>query len=173
VNSRSGNSDLRHLTLTWRGCRNNPGTGSLADPFAENPIRRSFALVVTCVLIVVVPWMISDAAMTTVMLSIGWLAVSGLVMGVPILIWSLAELGLLRLRGKIRPGVEQLEVSERLKHLLVRHGYETIAQVESSPDADLILLSNMDAKGLRDIRRAVVVWRYRRWQERGFPAEGV
>src|SRR3954454_18998272 len=90
VNIRSGNSDLRPLPLSWRGCRNNPGTGSLADPFAENPIRRSFYLVVSCALVVIVPWFLGEAVMTTVMLSIGWLAVAGLVMGVPILVWSLA-----------------------------------------------------------------------------------
>jgi hypothetical protein len=44
----------------------------------------------------------------------------------------------------------------------------TIASVEEAPDAALLLLSNMDARALREIRRAISLWRYRRWQERGF-----
>jgi hypothetical protein len=172
VNVRSSNSDLRQLTLIWRGCRNNPGTGSLADPFAENPIKRSFILVVACLATMIIPWMIGDTAMTTVMLSVGWLAVTGLVMGVPILVWSLVEAGYGHIRGRLRPGIEQLEISARLQHLLVRHGYETIAQVEEAPDAALMLLSNMDTRGLREIRRAVTLWRYQRWQERGYPVAG-
>lgn len=160
------------LVLQWRGCRNNPGTGSLADPFAENPIRRSFYLVVACALTMVVPWMIGEAALTTVMLSVGWLAVAGLVMGVPILIWSLVEAGYAVARGRLRPGVDQLDISARLIHLLVRHGYDTITDVDRASDGDLMLLSNMDARGLRDVRRAVAVWKYRRWQERGYPVEG-
>jgi hypothetical protein len=172
VNVRSSNSDLRQLTMTWRGCRNNPGTGSLADPFAEHPIRRSFFLVTTCALTMIVPWFIGETAMTTVMLSVGWLAVAGLVMGVPILIWSLAEAAYATIRAKLHPSVDQLDISARLKHLLVRHGYDTISQVEETSDAALMLLSNMDAKGLRDIRRAVAIWKYRRWQERGYPVAG-
>ena len=74
----------RQLALLWRGCRQNPGTGYLADPFAVNPIRRSFAVVASCALLVFGPWLISEAVATTVMLSVGWLAVTGLVMGIPV-----------------------------------------------------------------------------------------
>jgi hypothetical protein len=35
-----------------------------------------------------------------------------------------------------------------------------------------MLLSNMDHRGLREIRRAITLWKYRRWQEQGFPATG-
>ena len=29
-----------------------------------------------------------------------------------------------------------------------------------------------DARGLQEVRRAVTLWNYRRWQERGFPVRG-
>ena len=59
----------------------------------------------------------------------------------------------------------------RAANLLRRHGFETIAQVERTPDSTLALLSNMDASAIREIRRAVSIWRYQRWQARGFPAD--
>lgn len=169
MNRYSGSSDSQQLMATWRGCRNNTGTGSLADPFAVNPIRRSFTLVLSCALIIVAPWLVSEAAATTVMLSVGWLAVTGLVMGIPVFIWSLAEAAIGIVRARIRPSVDQLDISQRLIHVLQRHGYDTIESVEVSPDAALMLLSNMDSRGVREIRRAIAVWRYRRWQEKGFP----
>jgi hypothetical protein len=30
----------------------------------------------------------------------------------------------------------------------------------------------MDARGVHEIRRAVNLWKYQRWQEAGFPATG-
>jgi hypothetical protein len=72
----------------------------------------------------------------------------------------------------MHPPVDQLDISPRLIHILLRHGYDTIESVDSAPDAALLLLSNMDARGVRDVRRAVAVWRYRRWQEQGFPVAG-
>ncbi|MCC6792025.1 MAG: hypothetical protein IT336_10075 [Thermomicrobiales bacterium] len=172
MNRHTSGSGSHQLMATWRGCRTTSDTGSLADPFAVNPIRRSSGLVVVCVAIVVVPWLIGDAVATTVMLSVGWLAVTGLVMGVPVLIWSLIEAGVLLLRRRMHPPVDVLDISPRLTHILQRHGFDTIERVDAAPDAALLLLSNMDARGVRDIRRAVAVWRYRRWQEQGYPVEG-
>ena len=40
------------------------------------------------------------------------------------------------------------------------------------PDDGLLLLSNMDARSVREIRRAITLWKYRRWQENGFAATG-
>jgi hypothetical protein len=157
---------------TWRGRGAGSDAVSLADPFAVNPIRRSFALVVCCALIIFGPWLINETVATTVMLSVGWLAVTGLVMGVPVLIWSLIEAGILQMRRRMHPPVEALEISPRVIHILQRHGYNTIESVDTAPDAALMLLSNMDARGLREIRRAAAVWRYRRWQEQGFPVAG-
>jgi hypothetical protein len=158
--------------LTWRGCRSNPGTGHLADPFAVNPIRRSSTLVFGCAAIVFVPWFVDDEVATTVMLSVGWLAMTGLVIGLPVLLLSLVEEGVRFARRRLRPTVDQLEVTPRVAHILLRHGYESIDEVDRAPDAALLLLSNMDARGLREIRRAIALWKYRRWQEHGFPATG-
>ena len=156
----------------WRNGRGYSGSSAMADPFAVNPVRRSLGLVGFCALVIFVPWLISDAALTTVMLSLGWLAVTGLVMGIPILIWSVVESGVYMFRSRRRPPVDHLDISPRVLHVLQRHGYQTIASVEAASDAMLLLLSNMDTRGVQEVRRAVAVWRYRRWQERGFPAGG-
>lgn len=160
------------LVGSWRGYRVNPGTGHLADPFAVNPIRRSFGLVAVCAAILVGPFLLGGEVATTVMLSVGWLAVTGLVMGVPILIWSLTEEGVRLLRRRWHPTVDQLDVSPRVVHILLRHGYETIETVDRTPDPALLLLSNMDRRGLSELRRAIALWKYRRWQDGGFPATG-
>jgi hypothetical protein len=149
-----------------------PGGGDSPDPFAINPIRRSFALVSVCSLIVFGPILFGGDVAMSVMVSVGWLAVTGLVMGVPILIWSLAEEGWRLLQHRIHPTVEQLDLSPRVAHILLRHGYQAIDEVDRASDATLLLLSNMDARGLREVRRAINLWKYRRWQEEGFPATG-
>ena len=140
----------------------------LPDPFAVNPIRRACGLVAVSALLVFGPILAGDPIATVAMLSIGWIAVTGLVMGIPILLLSLGEEGWRRLRRRRQPSVEQLALSPRVAHVLLRHGYDSIAQVERAPDAALLLLSNMDARGLREVRRAISLWRYRRWQEGGF-----
>jgi hypothetical protein len=163
---------MQQLLTMWRGFRNNPGTGSLADPFAVNPIRRSFALCVACIAALVVPWLISDAAMTAAMLSITWLAITGLVFGVPVLVWSLFAAGIKLAKAQMLPSVDELDLTPRVKHLLQRYGYDTIDELESETDAALLMLSNLDQRGVREIRRAIALWRYRRWQDQGFPATG-
>ena len=149
-----------------------PGGGHSPDPFAVNPIRRSFALVVVCAAIVFGPIALGGDVAMSVMVSVGWLAMTGLVMGVPILIWSLVEEGWRLLSRRIRPTVDQLDLSPRVVHILTRHGFDAIDEVDQAGDATLLLLSNMDARGLREVRRAINLWKYRRWQEQGFPATG-
>lgn len=172
VKRRTGDSDMQQLMAMWRGYRNNPGTGSLADPFAINPIRRSFALVIGCLVAIVVPWMISDAAMTAAMLSITWLAITGLVFGLPVLVWSLFAAAIKHMRAQMQPSIDVLDLSPRVKHLLVRHGYDTIDGLENETDAALLMLSNLDTRGVREIRRSIALWKYRRWQDQGFPSTG-
>ncbi len=159
-------------SLAWRGTRCGSSTGTLADPFAVNPIRRSATLVVCCFATIAVPWLISQELATTVMLSVGWLAMTGIVIGVPVLILSLIEEAVRSIRARVVPPVGQLEITPRVLHILQRHGYDSIDEVDHASDAALLLLSNMDARGVREIRRAISVWKYRRWQERGFPATG-
>lgn len=158
--------------LTWRGSRSSATAYDLADPFSVNPIRRSFALVAGCAAIVFGPLLLGPEALTLVMLSVGWLAVSGLVIGTPILLWSLAEAGLGLLRQRVRPTVNQLDLSSRVVHILLRHGYEAIASVDRAPDGDLLLLANMDRRGLHELRRAITLWNYCHWQDSGFSSHG-
>ena len=105
------------------------------------------------------------------LIAFGWLAMTGIVMVTPILIWCLVEEGVKAVRRHRDPTTELLDLSPRAVNLLRRHGFETIAQVERTPDSTLALLSNMDASAIREIRRAVSIWRYQRWQARGFPAD--
>lgn len=142
------------------------------DPFAVNPIRRSFGLVLVCGLTIFGPLAIGGSVAMSVMVSVGWLAVTGLVIGTPILLWSLVEEGVNLVRKRLRPTVDQLDLSPRVAHVLTRHGYEEIDVVDNASDTTLLLLSNMDARGLREIRRAINLWKYRRWQDQGFPATG-
>ncbi len=154
------------------GYRGGVGGSDVVDPFAINPIRRSFAVVTVSALVVFGPLLVGGTFATTVLLSVGWLAVTGLVMGTPILIWSLVEEGWRLIDRRLRPSVDLLDLSPRVAHILLRHGFESIEAVDRAPDATLLLLSNMDSRGLREVRRAISLWKYRRWQEQGFPATG-
>jgi hypothetical protein len=153
----------------WRA-RSQMTQTSVSDPFAVNPIRRSAGLVVTCLAILVLPWMISERFGTTMMLATGWLAVTGLVLGLPILIWCCGEWMVERIQRRMHPGIELLGLSPRVEHILARHGILTIREVDAMDDQSLLLLSNMDQRGAREVRRAVSIWKYRRWQESGFTA---
>lgn len=156
-------------TRPERGAWIGPAGAQHPDPFAVNPIRRSAALVATSAAVLFGPALIGGPDAATTMLLGGCFGIVGLAIGVPVLAISLIEAGWDRLRWRWHPPIEQLGLSPRLAHILRRHGYDSIALVEASPDAALLLLANMDARGLREVRRAVSLWRYRRWQERGFP----
>ncbi len=155
----------------WRA-RSQILNSSVSDPFAVNPIRRSAGLVAICSLVLVVPWLIDEQFGITMMLATGWLAITGLVMGIPILLWCVGEWLVAAAQRRIHPGIELLALTPRVEHILLRHGLTTIRQVEETPDEGLILLSNMDTRGVHEIRRAVSLWKYRRWQEGGFTAVG-
>src|SRR3954469_18348785 len=103
----------QRLMLSWRGFRSNPGTGALADPFAENPIRRSFLLVATCTTVILTPWFFGATAVSFVMLSVGSLAVTGIAMGLPVLLWSVSEALIRMVRERMCPTVAELEISPR------------------------------------------------------------
>lgn len=140
-----------------------------ADPFAVNPIRRSFGLVVVSAAMLLGPFAIGGEPGITSMIAGGWMGMIGLAIGVPVLALSLLEYGWERLRRSFDPGIDDLDISPRLINILHRHGYDSISVVEATPDAALLLLSNMDLRGLREVRRAIAQWRYLRWQAAGFP----
>ena len=139
------------------------------DPFAVNPIRRSAVLVVASALVFFVPLQIGGPNGAMTIIAGGWLGLIGLALGIPVLLLSLGEELYRRLIEALRPSVSRLDLSPRIRHILNRHGYDAIVVIEETPDAALLLLSNMEARDVRELRRAISLWRYREWQERGFP----
>jgi hypothetical protein len=148
-------------------------SSSMGDPFAINPIRRSFGVVAFSSVVLGLGFGLGGEATRLVMVSVGWLAISALILTLPILIWSLVEEGVRLLKRRLSPHIEQLQLSARVEHILLRHGYETIRRTHEADDETLLLLSNMDPRGLREIRREINLWQYRRWQAAGFPAGGM
>jgi len=149
--------------------------GAGGDLFAVDPIRRSAGAIVVCAALIALPLLVLHGdTQRAVGLPTSWIGLTGLILRIPIPSISLLEEGWQRSQRRIWPTIDQLELPPRAHNLLRRHGFVTITSVEEAPDAALILLSNMDARVLREIRRAISLWRYRRyrryrrWQERGF-----
>lgn len=157
----------RHLYTYTRGVGFSSGNDDL---FAVNALRRSFYITSVSWLTIFFPLIfLRGDAQALVLIGAGWLAAAGVVFVTPIFIWCLAELAWNRFRRKRHPTVDMLDLTPRPINLLQRYGYETIAAVDRTPDASLMVLPNMDARTLREIRRAINIWKYQRWQERGFP----
>lgn len=150
-----------------------PAGTTVSDPFSVDPVRRSGTVVAVCLAIVVSAAITGDDLGTAILLSVGWIAAIGLVFCVPILIWSAIEEGIAIVRRRIHPPLEELDLPPRVLHILHRHGFETIVAVDRVDDVHLLTLSNLDARDLHQIRRAISLWKYARWQERGFPASGM
>ncbi|CAN5193176.1 hypothetical protein BH23CHL1_BH23CHL1_10500 [soil metagenome] len=145
--------------------------GSESDIFAVNPLKRSAIIAGICWLMVLIPiFFLEGHVQATALIAGGWLAAAGIVFVTPIFFWSLAEVGWERIRWRVSPTIDDLDLSPRAYNLLRRHGFETINSVDLTPDVSLMLLSNMDNSALREIRRAINIWKYLRWQEKGFPA---
>lgn len=142
------------------------------DPFHTNPIRRSLAGVAIGSGVIVLPFLVSAELGATVMLGIGWLALAMVVFCVPILIWSLVEELVQRATRHIHPPVSELELPERVIHILQRHGVRTVRAAEQLDPAAFHLMANMAPRDAEAVGRAIRLWRYRRWQEAGFPAGG-
>lgn len=144
--------------------------GSPDDIFAVNPVRRSAMISLGSWAMLVVPAaFMSGNLQALLLIGFGWMAAAGIVFVTPIFIWSLAEVAWQRYRRHKHPGIDELDISPRAFSLLTRHGFDTIEHVDRTPDSTLLLLSNMDARTLREIRRAINIWKYQRWQDRGFP----
>lgn len=157
---------------TYHRMRYNAAGGSDSDIFSVNPLRRSAAITGGSWAVVLVPILFLHGELqAAILIGLGWLAAAGIVFVTPIFFWSLAEAGWQRVRWRISPTIDDLDLSPRAYNLLRRHGFETISSVELTSDVSLMLLSNMDARALREIRRAISIWKYRRWQEAGFPAK--
>lgn len=155
--------------LYRHGLRVGTGHSDLGNLFSVNPIRRSLAAILISIGMMALPAMfLHGAAQGATMIVAIWFGSTGLILCIPILIWSVAEELWRRCQRRLWPTVDQLDLSPRAHNLLRRHGFVTITSVERTPDTTMILLSNMDHRALHEIRRGVSLWRYRRWQERGF-----
>ena len=144
------------------------------DLFAVNPLRRSAYIVASSWAMILGPvFLLEGDAQSLFLVAFGWIAMTGIIMVSPILIWCLIEEAVRAIRRRVHPSLDLLDLSPRAANLLRRYGFETIASVEQTDDGTMLMLGNMDARTLRDIRRTISIWRYRRWQERGFPAEGM
>lgn len=147
-------------------------TRQVHDPFGVNPIRRSLVGASVSLAIIVGPFYISESVGSGVMLAVGWLAMAVCVFCTPIFLWSVGERIYLTFYHRIHPPIDDLDISVRLAHILHRHGVHTIRDVSRRDDPELLLMSNMEPRDVDAVRRAVNLWRYRRWQEAGFPASG-
>ncbi|CAN5568429.1 hypothetical protein BH23CHL2_BH23CHL2_08330 [soil metagenome] len=172
TNSRTiaANRPAQNAREVYQAARRTAYSSAPDDIFAINPVRRSAAITAGSWALLILPAAFMRGDLQALLLiGFGWMAAAGIVFVTPIFFWSLAEVGWRAIVRRRRPGIDQLDISPRAYNLLVRHGYETIEHVDRTPDSSLILLSNMDARTLHYIRRAINIWKYQRWQERGFP----
>lgn len=145
--------------------------GASDDIFAVNPVRRSFFISAGSWAMLIVPaTLLNGEAQALLLIGFGWLAAAGIVFVTPIFFWLLAEIGWRAIQRRRHPMIDELDLSPRAYGMLKRYGYETIESVDRTHDTSFLLLSNMDARTVHEIRRAVNIWKYQRWQERGFPA---
>lgn len=143
------------------------------DPFAVNPLRRSAtALLVSGAIVVGPPALLSSSHASLVLITVGWAAMAVFMLSFPVLLICLVELLWQAVSRRIHPSVDELDLSPRVRNLLRRHGYDSIVSLDRASDTELLILSNFDAQAVREARRAVSLWKYRRWQEAGFPDRG-
>jgi hypothetical protein len=147
-------------------------SNQLHDPFSVNPIRRSLLAGSVSLALITTPFLISEEVGAMVMLSFGWIAMAVLVFCIPIFIWSVIEEAVHVITNRLHPPVSELDLPERVIHILERHGVRTVRAAEQLDPAAFHLMANMAPRDADAVIRAINLWRYRRWQEAGFPAEG-
>lgn len=109
---------------------------------------------------------------TFILMSFGWLLAPVLVISLTVLLISLVEEVWTAIRRRMYPAIDELDISPRITSLLRRHDLVLIEQVDRAPDAMMLLIPNLDHQGLAEIRRAISLWKYRQWQDAGFPEGG-
>ncbi len=144
------------------------------DPFAVNPVRRSLIAFIICSAAFIVPMAFFPQNLEAMsMVLFGWLAAIGMVLCFPVFLMSVAELAWKQIARRLYPSVDLLDLNPRVRNLLNRYGFRTIDSVDRCSDDGFLMLTNFDPKALHELRRAVSVWKYRRWQDAGFPADWV
>jgi hypothetical protein len=147
-------------------------SNQLHDPFGVNPIRRSLIAGSASLALIITPFLVSEEAGATVMLSVGWLAMAVIVFCIPVFLWSVGEAIVRIVSSHIHPPVTELDLPVRIIHILQRHGVRTVRAAERMDPVAFHLMSNMTPRDVAAVARAISLWRYRRWQEAGFPANG-
>jgi hypothetical protein len=163
------NRRSQRLSATYQPYRSAP---SIAwDPFAVNPIGRSLATFVISTIAVIVPIaLFSPRLEALTMISFGWAAIIGMVFSLPVLLISLCEALWNAVSRRIYPSIDLLDLSPRVRNLLRRYGYTSIDSVDQTSDDALLMLTNFDPLAVHELRRAISIWKYLRWQDAGFPA---
>lgn len=147
-------------------------TNQVPGPFGVNPIRRSFIGATVSLTLITTPFLISEQAGASVMLSVGWIALAVVIFCVPVFLMSVGEELVRIVTHRVHPPVSDLDLSERVVHILQRHGVHTIQAAQRLDPASLHLMANMGSRDVQAVHRALNLWHYRRWQDAGFPAEG-
>lgn len=162
-----------HVGRGWHDGRiPGPGEPSLNGIFATNPIRRAVTLIAVCVAVIAVVVLLIQGGGTRgsgVLVMAAALATAILLLAVPLLIWSIAAELARRHRRRTSPDLANLHLTVRTENILRRSGHETVADIVTLDDDQLLGLPRMEDHDVRQIRRALTLWDYRQWQESGFP----
>ncbi len=161
-----------HIGRGWHDGRiPGPGEPSLNGIFATNPIRRAATLIAVCVAVIAVVVLLLQGGGTRgsgVLLMAAALACAILLLAVPLLVWSIVAEVDRRYRRRTSPDLADLHLSTRTENILRRAGHETVADIVSLDDDQLLGLPRMEDHDVRQIRRALSLQAYRQWQESGF-----
>jgi hypothetical protein len=148
-----------------------PGS-TTSDPFATNPVRKAFGLILAgapAAVLTFVPrlldWLLQTnpivAGIVGVFMALSIATWAGLVFGIIILFICTIE-GLVTLIHRfltrhLTP-VDRLAVSERVCAMLHRRGYHTAEHLSIVPESELRSHPNFDDRLLREVARALYLW---------------
>ena len=163
-----------HIGRGWHDGRiPGPGEPSLNGIFTTNPIRRSVILIAVCLAVIATVVVLFQHGGTRgggLLVLAAALAAAILLLAVPLLLWSIIADAARRHRRRTSPDLADLRLSVRTENILRRSGHETVADIVGLDDDQLLGLPRMEDHDVRQIRRALSLWDYRRWQESGFPS---
>src|SRR5688572_10280697 len=98
----------------YQQTRYNSVGSSDTDLFAVNPLKRSFIISAICWSVVLVPLLLLEGDLqASILIAGGWLAAAGIVFVTPIFFWSIAEAGWERIRWRVSPTIDDLDLSPR------------------------------------------------------------
>ena len=162
-----------HIGRGWHEGRiPGPSEPSLNGIFAVNPIRRASGLAVACLLVIAAVVLLLQGGSgrgNALLLIVAALAGAMLLIATMLLLWSVLAEVHRRYRRRTSADLAELRLSVRTENILRRAGYETVADIDGLDDDQLLGLPRMEDHDIRQIRRALSLWTYKRWQDAGFP----